>query len=380
MHKFYYGSLAVLILLLSLHVEIAHSTWWHWFAPAKPTQSTQSPQLPMHSDQLSAFDIESASAVLRNGRGSQLLEQAKKQTTEHTCWHHAYASLVSSCREILGDESAKTRLALKLVNCFLKVSGRPVLKPCPQQAPVTDCTAAMNDHVHSIFLAFFIDAASMCHHLQSEAFKLETELVINKLKDSAHWVEEKLQSLKQESETMIENSGQIIGLQEKLREEHAVVQGTINNMQASVDAGLSSFHRYATELNAQLKDVTHFQKDLADQQEKMAHQQHVLSKTIATDISALKQKANALGHSLEKSLVGQEELMVGQGLAITSLNNLHKQQVDALEESRSSLQELASEAKMHQAEFRIWQKELDRMQHDLAEGSASMLNAQLWHY
>lgn len=71
----------------------------------------------------------------------------------------------SSCREILKDEETKARLAMRLANCFLKVSGRDGIH-CPDSVPMSKCTTGLSDHPHSIFLDFFIAAAFMCHHLQ----------------------------------------------------------------------------------------------------------------------------------------------------------------------------------------------------------------------
>lgn len=162
--------LCFVFLLVFSHSSTSEATLWKWFAlgPAAAAQ----PDPPGRERQcsgsrpsdLAKFDIETGS-FLSSSRGKDLVEKARHQTAKHSCWHDAYSGLLSSCREILKEEEKKARLAMRLTNCFLKVSERDAIH-CPDSVPISKCTSSLSDHTNSIFLAFFIDAASMCHHLQ----------------------------------------------------------------------------------------------------------------------------------------------------------------------------------------------------------------------
>ena len=161
--------LSVFLIILVLQTTSTHGNLWSWFALDASTSSQSDPPHQPHCSiyrptDLAKFDIESGN-VLSNSRGKELVEKVRHQTAKHSCWHKAYSGLVSSCREILKEEEKKARLAMRLTNCFLQVSDR-VPQQCPDSTPISKCTSGLSDHIHSIFLAFFIDAASMCHHLQ----------------------------------------------------------------------------------------------------------------------------------------------------------------------------------------------------------------------
>lgn len=161
--------LCFVFILVFSHSSTSEATLWKWFAlgpaAAQPDPPLRERQCsgPRPTD-LAKFDIETG-GFLSSSRGKDLVEKARHQTAKHSCWHNAYSGLLSSCREILKEEEKKARLAMRLTNCFLKVSERDAIH-CPDSVPISKCTSSLSDHTNSIFLAFFIDAASMCHHLQ----------------------------------------------------------------------------------------------------------------------------------------------------------------------------------------------------------------------
>ena len=150
-----FGFAVILIFLLS---STSEATLWKWFAPNLQERPSSQPT------DLAKFDIETGS-FLSSSRAEDIVEKAHHLTEKHSCWHNAYSGLLSSCREILKEEEKKARLAMRLMNCFLKVSERDGIN-CHDTVPISKCTSSLSDHTNSIFLAFFIDAASMCHHLQ----------------------------------------------------------------------------------------------------------------------------------------------------------------------------------------------------------------------
>ena len=71
------------------------------------------------------------------------------------CFSQAVAQLTADCRR-LGQEQ-KTRLALHLMNCQLGVQGGDTY-PCPPRASLKDCTAALSERAHSLFVEFLTHA------------------------------------------------------------------------------------------------------------------------------------------------------------------------------------------------------------------------------
>lgn len=116
------------------------------------------------------FDIESPVILSGGIRAKQLYERSVALSKEDSCWQEAYTSLQSTCRDILKDETHKSRMALRFTNCFLNTTGRSLLKKCPENRPVASCVKELDNHNHAIFLKYYIDSSAMCHHLQYVSF------------------------------------------------------------------------------------------------------------------------------------------------------------------------------------------------------------------
>ncbi|BBN15700.1 hypothetical protein MPTK1_7g00070 [Marchantia polymorpha subsp. ruderalis] len=386
----YLALLLVLNLVMSQN-SVTAWTWRLWSGesisgdemgsdPKSFADELEEPPPSMRTARLSTskFDIDTTMILgSQNPRGRQFVERSTSLMSEHSCWQLAYSGMFKSCRDILKDEDRKSRLALRLTDCFLKTSGRCGIKKCADSAPVTKCVKELDDHTHAIFLAFFIDAASMCHYLQSQEFKLETEKLVNELKQSAHTMENKLGSMNEQLDiqhsAVIEHSESILEAQRRLQHEHA-------ELQLSIEQGMQHLQEAANEAQRQLDFVGRIQKDIAQKQQ-------LLADKLATELSDLQSKSTRLGMSMshlhvsvgeltEKSLAGQAQLLEGQEMAMQGLTELQRSQVEAIEESRASIQNLATEAFRHQQEFRKWQSELDEMHRRLANGSTAMLKAQ----
>ncbi|CAM6106100.1 unnamed protein product [Calypogeia fissa] len=315
------------------------------------------------------FDLETPE-LLSGARGKQLYEKSNALSQENSCWQEAYTGLLSNCRDILKDETQKSRLALRLTNCFLKTSGRQQLKKCPESWPVASCVKELDDHNHAVFLAFYIDSAAMCHFLQSQEFKKETEQLVNDLKYSAQYTENKLDSighqLDDQHAAILERSGNILDIQKKLQLEHALLQ-------ESIQSGMGDLQEAADEAQQQLNLVNQYQKAIADKQRELAE-------SLREEFSDLQRKSNQLGSSMtnlhgsvddltEKSMHGQEEAMRG-------LSEIQRIQLEGIKESRLSVDSLVEEARRHQDEFRTWQNELDDMHNRLVDGTTTMIQAQ----
>lgn len=155
----------VLILIMSLEVLDTEAAGWGWLGGSKKDSEEYETIATRAIGSSSAFELDSLEVV--GSRGKELYEKSTSlMATGHTCWQVAYGGMKTSCREILNDEAKKSRLALRLTDCFLLTSGRQALKDCPNRVPVVTCVRVLDDHTHSIFLAFFVDIGAMCHYLQ----------------------------------------------------------------------------------------------------------------------------------------------------------------------------------------------------------------------
>ncbi|KAJ7523122.1 hypothetical protein O6H91_18G038600 [Diphasiastrum complanatum] len=371
-----FAAAASVLLLLFLQLPSDQSAFSSsWFSSKKKPQVPELEKIPLAVRKSTSFDIDSTE-ILSNSHGRELVETAKHQTAEHSCWHAAYKSLFLSCRDVLQHEEKKMRMALWFTDCFLRVSGQAPLPSCNADIPVRECVESLNDHTSRILLAFFINSAEMCHHIQSEAFKLETENVVNDLKNSAQMVASRLKNMQRSSEAIFAKSADTIDVQRAMQDEHAALQENVEKMQESIAERIGMLKVYAAEMNEQLEDVTLFQEQLFEQQEKIAHEQKLLADAFAREVVSLVNKADDIEENVVKSLAGQEELLAGQQVALQGMDSLHKLQETAFEESSTSLQAIANESRKNHLEFQKWQKELDSKNKVLLEDSISTLSAQ----
>lgn len=159
----------ILLLVSILSSQVMDTEAWGWPGGKPKQDSAAEPGRSTGAEQVSrdaTLDLDSLQVLGASGRGKELYEQSASLMAGHTCWQKAYGGMKTNCRDILNDETKKSRLALRLTDCFLMTSGRTGLKNCPNNVPVVSCVRLLNDHTHSIFLAFFVDVAAMCHHLQ----------------------------------------------------------------------------------------------------------------------------------------------------------------------------------------------------------------------
>ncbi|CAM6106095.1 unnamed protein product [Calypogeia fissa] len=356
----------LLVLILSLEVMDTEAALWGWLGGNKNPDSEFSGDSAGLQANNAAFELADSSVVLgNNARGKELYEQSTSlMAGPHNCWQKAYGGLRTGCREILNDESKKSRLSLRLTDCFLITSGRNGLRECPISVPVVSCVRVLDDHTHKIFLAFFVDVAAMCHYLQSEEFKLETERAVKLLKDSAHVTQDKLDTmnihLDAQHSTLMEHTGYIIEAQEILQKGHEALQ-------ESIQQGMEKIQETSNHVRSGLEDVHDMQKDVARKHEELAD-------VMANEMSDLQQKSNVLANSLaslygsvedmaEKSKLGREQAMK----SITDLQELHE---DARKQSKLDLQRLSYEALKVYDDYRRWQAQLTGAHEHLAESAS----------
>ncbi|KAJ7285436.1 hypothetical protein O6H91_Y334400 [Diphasiastrum complanatum] len=369
-------NLFTLVLLFCLQERHVHSAWWGWTGSQQLKELAPPLLNPQDSHPLFSAHIvkalEAAEVAQDHSKALALVKQARIEILEHSCWHHAYASLFTNCRQIINDEEKKARLALKLTDCFLRVSGRSPLVPCPESIPVSLCTQGMNEHVNSVYLAFFIDVASACHRLQTEAFILETKVTANLLKSDTSELGGILSNMELQSNQIFDQAQTIVDVQRKLRDDHVVVQEGIIGIQDDIEAGATILKLYVTLTHEQLQNASSLQEGFADQQQAMSKQQYRFSETLAVEFSNLKTKTGDIDNSIKWNLIGQGKLLSGQAAAMAALNILVKLHIATAEEIRSSIESIAKEDLKNWEELQAWQRELEAVSMRMGRLLASM--------
>eukprot|EP00897_Mesotaenium_endlicherianum_P000110 jgi/Mesen1/1009/ME000120S00156 len=364
------GGICLLFILASTFVELTEASFLQWlgFTLAEPeteaigiTGQERNAYPPRLGSPASAFDADSAAIVASSGgsRGRRLLEQVHADGPQQSCWRSAYAHLASSCREILSNETKKTYLAVRFTNCFLRASGRATVQ-CTDGMTSEQCTGLMSDHEHSVYLAFFLDAATECHYLQAESFKNEMESAVNTLKTSAHWLEEELGDMAGQSDLILHATSQALTAQREFAEQQEAAQ-------ALVLGGLAHLGRAAEETEGALM---HLQRQVAASHAKQAAK-------LDAKFGMLTRHTLEIGAGVNASLAGQELLLAGQREAGAELARLHARQVAALDRQRAAVSELAREAADHHSSSAKWHSEIESSQGRLADGSAAMLQMQV---
>ncbi|KAI3864146.1 hypothetical protein MKW98_031738 [Papaver atlanticum] len=339
-------------------------------------------------------------------KGIESVETAKQRLASrpNSCWQNAYENLFATCSVIVKDDAKRSILAWQLSDCFQKDSGRPSFPSCDSQSSMLKCLKKLDESAHKVYLEFYLQTNSICHQLQANAFKIETERLVNDLKKSAESAEEKLHNIEEKSERLIQNSDQIENSLTSLYSKTQQVAETSEKVSDRIDASLkhsSIILEQSKEIAASQLELRQGQSDmretleggmeiLHESYEKLGHNVEKLrneaveiekkinkvSNSMSTKMENLQNKANDIGNVAVVSLDKQKQLLDGQSRALEGLDFLTKFQSQALEESRASLQTLAEFGQMQQEELLSRQEQLQQAHDHLIENSKSILAAQ----
>ncbi|XP_068658019.1 protein GAMETE EXPRESSED 1 [Aristolochia californica] len=397
--QFILGCENFIIVLLVLLSSSNGADSWGWFSSAvsRSDDNAWSPSPP----NLAEFTLE----TFNDPKGMKLVERAnRKLASPNSCWQAAYQNLFAGCAEIVADKEKQSRLAWYLSDCFQQDSGRPAFPSCDPGIPMLKCLKILDEFAHKIYLEFFLETNSICHQLQTEAFKHETERLVNDLKETAEFAEDKLNSIEERSNLLLKSSNQIhdslvsIDLQSQLvvqmsKEVEEQIDDVLNHskaifeqsqgivasqsdlqegqaqMKEKMDAGMAflqeSYQSLGDGIKKLKKETANIEKEINEVGDSMSLQMQTLQ-TRADDIG------NIAGVSLEK----QKLLLDGQSMALEGLNILNKFQTQALEESRATLQNIAEYGHKQQEELLRRQEQLQETHNHLIQNSRSILAAQ----
>ncbi|KAL8196017.1 hypothetical protein R6Q57_025017 [Mikania cordata] len=389
------GILWVFVLLL----QTTNSLSW-FFSSEKADYSKKHSSETSH-DSVGEFSMESFDSK----KGVSLVERAKKKAAlPNSCWQNAYQNLFAGCSHILAVEEQRSRLAWQLSDCFQKDSGRSPFPYCDPKSRMVDCFKRLDKEAHSIYLEFYLETNTICHQLQTDAFKRQTERLVNELKRSAEYAEDKLENIEEKAECLLHTSENIHGSlssidaqtqqlaqTSKLVKEHVNVvlvhsqlvyeqslkiadsqmelQNEQTKMNERIDEGMTmlnnSANKLAEEMNTLWNEAVEIEKEIGK-----------VGDAMLTKMNTLQSKADDIENITETSLDRQKQLLESQSAALEVLQALTSFQSQALEESRGSLQQLISLGHSQQQELIQRQEQLRQSHDDLVENSKSILAAQ----
>ncbi|GMP33359.1 hypothetical protein CsSME_00006714 [Camellia sinensis var. sinensis] len=390
------------LLLFFLFSQNSHSHSWSWFSSTKETL-TENPSEngAIFNDVVGDFSMES----LNNRKGIQLVENArKKMVASNSCWQNAYQNLFAGCSEILAGEEKRSRLAWHLSDCFQKDSGRPPFPHCDTKSSMLKCLTKLDEDARKIYLEFYLETNSICHQLQTDAFKRQTERLVNELKNSAQFAEDKLETIEEKAEGLLQNSHLIHDSLASIDVQTQQVAKLTQNVEDQVSLVLrdtEAVYEQSKEIAASQSELQEKQATMKDKLEESMAKLHKSSNKVGEEISNLKnqaieieeeiskvgnamsskmntlqQRADDIGNMAGISLEKQKQVLDGQSLAFEGLQSLTKFQLQALEENRGTLQEFAELGNRQQEEL-LRRQELLQQAHDhLVESSKTILAAQ----
>ncbi|CAL0314485.1 unnamed protein product [Lupinus luteus] len=394
----HYHILFIILLSFSLRSES-----WGWFSSSKETPSSHSssPNKNTFRGSAAEFSIE----AFHDSRGMKLVENAKKKlVASNSCWQNSYQHLFAGCSEILGDNEKRSRLAWHLSDCFQKDSGRSPFAHCDPKSSMAKCLTTLDELSHKVYLEFYLETNSICHQLQAYVFKHETERLVTELKSSSQYVEDKLDSMDEKSEHILQSSIKVhdsltsidilsqhvaqttqnvenhVGV--VLRHSESVYEQTkkIAVSQSQLKEGQEGMKKNLEEGVAMLKDSYNY---LGQEIEKLRDEAIEIEKevikvgdTMSTKMESLHDKAEDIGNMAGISLDKQQQIIDGQSMALKGLSSLSEIQSKAIEESRKTLQNFAEYGHRQHEELLQRQKQIQGLHNNLMENSKSILSSQ----
>nr|XP_043629355.1 protein GAMETE EXPRESSED 1-like [Erigeron canadensis] len=397
-HKHFAVEILWILLLLS-----ESTTSYSWLFSKQRGDSSENPSyFPEVSHGIVAeFSMEN----FNSEKGVTLVEKAMtKAALSNTCWQNAYQNLFAGCSEILAGEEQRSRLAWYLSDCFQKDTGRSPFPYCDVKSRMVDCLKRLGQEAHRIYLEFYLETNTICHQLQTDSFKRQTERLVNELKRSAESAEDKLESIEEQADRLLHTSDNIhsslssIDIQTQelaqtsknveervsvvLMNSHSIYEQSLKiadsqlelgtrqiKMNEKVDEGMAILNESANKLGEEMNNL---RKEAIEIEVEIVKVGDAMFLKMAT----LQNKADDIENMTETSLDRQKQLLETQADALKVLKTATSFLTLALEESRGSLQQLIELGYSQQQELVQKQEQLKQAHDYLVDNSNTILAAQ----
>ncbi|GFP81543.1 protein gamete expressed 1 [Phtheirospermum japonicum] len=346
---------SILILLSQTHSSQS------WFFSAKQESHDSNNNNMMPKFVISEFSME---ALHDDQRGVQLVENARsKMLAPNSCWQAAYQNVFEGCAKTLADDELKSRLSWHLSDCFQRHTGRPSFPHCDPKSNMEKCLKNLDRDAHKVYLEYFLETNSICHQLQTDAFRRQTERLVNELKSTAEYAEIKLGKIEWQGDLLLQSSKQV---HDSLSSIDLKTQQVAETSRI-VEDHVSSVLKHSEQVYEQSKGIAASQVELRDGQARMKENLEQglgliqdsyeslgveivnlrneaveiekeigkVGDAMVSKMSVLQSKADDIGEIAGTSLDKQKQLLDGQSVALEGLHFLTKFQSQALEESRT---------------------------------------------
>ncbi|KAI5662962.1 hypothetical protein M9H77_22285 [Catharanthus roseus] len=404
----YFGMIMIMGLFLFLQICPSLGLWF-WFSGSSSSGNAENKQQcgensrTISRDSVAEFSIE----PFTNRRGMKKLDDARNKiaiAAPNSCWQRAYNSLFSGCSRTLSDEESRNRFAWHLTDCFLQHAGRNTLPYCDPKSPVAECLKVVDREAVNVYLEYHLETNSICHQLQIEAFRQQTERLVNELKTSAEYAESKLENIEEQGEQLLQSSRKIDDslctldqraqrVAEVSKNVESVVQDVFDHTKKVYEQskGIASSQMELSQGQAKMKEsleegisvINEYYSNLGQEIDSLRNEAVQIEKAIDkvggeifSKMDSLQNKANDIGHMAESSINKQKQLLDGQSAALDGLSILTTFQSESLKESRETLKQLSEFGHKQQEELLKRQDQLLRAHDNLVESSKTILSAQ----
>nr|POE98119.1 protein gamete expressed 1 [Quercus suber] len=387
-----------LLLLLILASCSTKCRSWGWFSSSAETQFDEKAFDTKDNSGPAKFSME----VFNDQKGARLVEGARmKLAGSNSCWQNAYRNLFAGCSDIFAGDEKRSRFAWHLGDCFQKESGRLPFPPCGPKSAMAKCLKGLNEHAHKVYLEFYLETNSICHQLQLSIISYKTLTGISlpdaqtflpgmrsgldllgilsssEIYASLSSIDNRIQLVARTTESVgdhidvvLKHSEALYEQSEKLAASQSELQEGQVEMRKSLVDGMAMLNESYNSLGQEIDNLKNEAIEIENGINKVGDAMFLKMKNLqikADDIW------NLTGISLDK----QQEVIDGQYTALEGLQNLTKFQSEALEDSRSTLQQFAEYGHRQQEELLQGQEQLQRIHDHLMENSKSILAVQV---
>ncbi|XP_071728904.1 protein GAMETE EXPRESSED 1-like [Rutidosis leptorrhynchoides] len=135
--------------------------------------------------------------------------------------------------EIVASDEQRSRLAWHPSDCLQKETGRSPFSYCDKKSLMVECRK-LDQEAHRICLEFYPETNTICHQLQTDAFKRQPKRLVNELKRSAEFAE----IIEKQAERLSHSSDHIHDFLSSLDVQTQQVAQTSKNVEDRVNVGL----------------------------------------------------------------------------------------------------------------------------------------------
>ncbi|XP_011619200.1 uncharacterized protein [Takifugu rubripes] len=168
------------------------------------------------------------------------------------CWTRAVDHLDARCRDLTSE--SQSRIALGFTMCHLSSSGR-ALPSCPEGSDLSSCTASMDAVAFNTYTEFFTHTHSMCHFLQSEAWRDRAADTMHRLTESSAGVAEQLQSTRRMAEELMDVQKSALEAQQEILNNGEELRATLRESTQGLHSVFSEISSVSKEQQVALSEL-----------------------------------------------------------------------------------------------------------------------------